>query len=557
MIQTVIHFERKIATYVFLRNGVYYFQIRLKKDDRRRRFFKSGLIRKSLNTNNYREAVAKARLLWVHYLDQNHKDIIDTAEAIEADAQRQADMFSRGRELCNIYYTIHPADLNALDDFFTYEFGTSGYTEAFDREAFEYFDINYGKQNSSNSNNTNDDDISKQLQGISDQLSDRTKIPVNKDTTQRLSAAVKKFIERNQSSKNAWGYDQHNRYQQSLSFFIEQMEDCHIHQLTKDKIIDQYALVLQQYPADPTKKKLLKDATGKLYSTEKLLKLTQQHQLNTLSARTIQSKAGLVKTFIQSLSIDKYIRDTLMEAFKSIDGLNVINKRRKGFDDNEIQKIFNQKEFFDGLWFKKHQWRHWGLLLAIYTGARVNEICQLDVNDIKTDEETGIVYFNFTDLPDAEDKSDGLKSLKTKNAKRQVPIHRHLIKLGFLNFVKQQKQRKHKKLFHALTYTEKDRWSKKLKRWFNETYMLDKGIEKFVSDEFTTMSFHCFRSTVINFGKQNRMDRSIMKEIVGHAPDQNDIIHDNYATPYNLGNRQKEINKLSFGIEIDKIKKWM
>ena len=47
-------------------------------------------------------------------------------------------------------------------------------------------------------------------------------------------------------------------------------------------------------------------------------------------------------------------------------------------------------------------YRYWGVMLAIYTGARLNEIAQLALNDIQ--QEDGIWYFNITDEGDDDNK---------------------------------------------------------------------------------------------------------------------------------------------------------
>jgi integrase len=68
----------------------------------------------------------------------------------------------------------------------------------------------------------------------------------------------------------------------------------------------------------------------------------------------------------------------------------------------------------------------WGALLGLYTGARLREIAQLDMGDIR--QEGGIWYIDINaDAPN--------KSLKTHAAKRRVPLHSELIRLGFLEWV--------------------------------------------------------------------------------------------------------------------------
>ena len=58
--------------------------------------------------------------------------------------------------------------------------------------------------------------------------------------------------------------------------------------------------------------------------------------------------------------------------------------------------------------------------MAAYTGARLEELCQLTVNDIKTDKATGIIYADITDVGTAADGEK--KKAKTKTSVRPIPI---------------------------------------------------------------------------------------------------------------------------------------
>lgn len=67
-------------------------------------------------------------------------------------------------------------------------------------------------------------------------------------------------------------------------------------------------------------------------------------------------------------------------------------------------------------------WMKWLILLLAYTGARRSEIATLTKERVCFDDDSIRHYLSL---------SDG----KTDNATRQIPIHQHLIDLGFLEFV--------------------------------------------------------------------------------------------------------------------------
>lgn len=90
---------------------------------------------------------------------------------------------------------------------------------------------------------------------------------------------------------------------------------------------------------------------------------------------------------------------------------------------------------FEKIRDRKKIWRFYIPLIAMTTGARINEICQLGINDIK--KEKNIWYY---DLNDEEET----KSLKTIKSKRKVPIHSIVLEQGFLEFVKYMKSQNQK-----------------------------------------------------------------------------------------------------------------
>lgn len=78
---------------------------------------------------------------------------------------------------------------------------------------------------------------------------------------------------------------------------------------------------------------------------------------------------------------------------------------------------------------------YWLPLLGLYTGARVNEVCQLNPQcDIR--EEGGIWFMELTE----DSPTDGRvrKSIKTHTT-RVVPVHSRLLALGFLGYVERVK----------------------------------------------------------------------------------------------------------------------
>jgi len=108
---------------------------------------------------------------------------------------------------------------------------------------------------------------------------------------------------------------------------------------------------------------------------------------------------------------------------------------------------------------KRH--RFWVPLIALYAGMRLNEICQLYVEDIKQD--GGIDYIEIREMrEDGSDADD--KKLKNMSATRSVPIHSELKRLGFIEYVDKLREQGVDRVFPLLKLT-KSGYLRAVQRW--------------------------------------------------------------------------------------------
>ncbi|TIX80327.1 MAG: site-specific integrase, partial [Mesorhizobium sp.] len=68
----------------------------------------------------------------------------------------------------------------------------------------------------------------------------------------------------------------------------------------------------------------------------------------------------------------------------------------------------------------------WFPLIALLAGARLNEIAQLRIKDLRQDPETGIWLFDIG--------TEGGRAIKTASSRRYVPVHPELERLGLLRY---------------------------------------------------------------------------------------------------------------------------
>ena len=113
---------------------------------------------------------------------------------------------------------------------------------------------------------------------------------------------------------------------------------------------------------------------------------------------------------------------------------------RQPYSADDLKKLFSR----DACDARKEKPAHtWLPFLALYTGARLEELGQLRVSDVR--EEEGVPFL-------AIEGGDG-KKLKTRSSRRRIPIHPELIRLGFLAFVESQREAGYDRLFPELRAT--------------------------------------------------------------------------------------------------------
>lgn len=177
-----------------------------------------------------------------------------------------------------------------------------------------------------------------------------------------------------------------------------------------------------------------------------------------------------------------------------------INKQRAATTE-ELQKLFNNPKMKKYRANPETAHYFWLPALGLYTGARINELCQLNpFEDIKQDSTTGIWYFHITDESETVASVD--KSVKTNSSRRVVPIHSKLIEAGFLDYVERIKSGGHKILFPAWQ-PRGGKASANASKWFTR-YLKSIGLRD-ETPGARLSGFHSFRHTFITHAMQNKI----------------------------------------------------
>lgn len=155
------------------------------------------------------------------------------------------------------------------------------------------------------------------------------------------------------------------------------------------------------------------------------------------------------------------------------------------------------------------------ILVGMYTGARLSEICDLKCENVHED------YFDITDA-------------KTKAGIRQVPIH-DAIKDQVKTWVEESKDG-----YLIPGIEAKNRFNSRGDVAGSRFYRLKKGM-----GYGNNKNFHSIRKTVITQLENAKVELNVTQEIVGHKAD--NITQTIYSAGLSLNIKAEAINKLRYG----------
>lgn len=198
----------------------------------------------------------------------------------------------------------------------------------------------------------------------------------------------------------------------------------------------------------------------------------------------------------------------------------------------------------------------WVPLIAMYTGMRVGEICQLQLSDIHTEGKRwhGRVFNHPYIQVCAEHRS---QNVKNKNAVRKVPIHPRLIEIGFLDYVELRRReaggRDGIRLFRHMKWELKSKWGRVISRWFNGDGDAKKdGYKHKVlnPNELEGKVFHSFRHTAIDILRSTLGPKCkpVISALMGHEETGSSA---SYGEGYQLDQLSEALYTLRYSDEVE------
>lgn len=317
---------------------------------------------------------------------------------------------------------------------------------------------------------------------------------------------------------------------------------------TQDKTIHEYQAVFERFvefthdaPVSDIKSKDFKAFRDSLKSYPARLLPKQKgmnfQQLIESSSKSTLGEASINKHLTRLSQLYRWAaRNDFPVKHDAADGHAIKDKRRERdqrdrYSHDDIGLVFSTSNYQGEKAFARTAY-YWAPLIALHSGMRIEEICQLRVRDVRLDKDSNIYIFDINDDDPDRKLKPGQSTMRT------IPVHPKLKELGFIEYVDSLRFAKHRMIFPTLTRHDLNGYSHAVSKWFSQ-HKSDLGLGP-------KLTFHSFRHTVADTLKQASVDENIINAIMGHTGGSLSITR--YGKDYKPGILLAAIEKLDFEI---------
>jgi len=276
--------------------------------------------------------------------------------------------------------------------------------------------------------------------------------------------------------------------------FVELHGDLPVSQINKAHVRD-YKDAMLRLPSHMTGK--LKGMTV----SKALEHVANNPTVKTLSPRTVNDKSlGAIGAVLGWAEENAYIDHNPASKVK-VKAAKVSSTNRLPYSVEDMDIILHFPIYLDGDRPKGGcgEAAFWLPLMAAFTGARLEELGQLRVEDIR--EDRGVTFFDMTTVSEGQRR-------KTESSKRRVPVHPELIRLGLLTYAREIVSKG--RLFPALT-SKQGKLTASFSQWWGR-YARKHGM----TDKRKV--FHSFRHAAKDGFREGGVEEQISDALTGHAP---------------------------------------
>ena len=326
-------------------------------------------------------------------------------------------------------------------------------------------------------------------------LIETTKKPEEPVEKIKISEAIELFI---QDKKNGdLTLKSEKKYRLSLAILRSFCGDIYIHEITT-KMGRELRDYLPTHPISISTHELMNNSIASI--TEKY----SSHQR--ISQVTAEDHRQKILLLLNWLIEQGYIQDQKILNAKWKTPSKDKRKARNPISVEQAKTVFSTPFFTQHQGFKnagiQHSHHYWIPLIALHTGMRPNEICQLCVSDIV---KVNSIYYIEIDNKYANQR------LKTQNARRRIPIHSNLVNIGFIRFVNDMKKfhkNKNGRIFNLIK-SNKENISEKMSEWYRTHFRDRIGVPK-------TITLYSYRHHFKDIISALNLSDDLQNRLMGH-----------------------------------------
>ncbi|WP_434404598.1 DUF6538 domain-containing protein [Sphingobium sp. DN12] len=221
----------------------------------------------------------------------------------------------------------------------------------------------------------------------------------------------------------------------------------------------------------------------------------------------------------------------------------VKSDQRKPFSTDQLNRIFHSP-LYSGCRDDENGYaiegdarprraRFWIPLIGLYTGARLNEICQLHTADVRQVDD--VWCFDLR-----ADPASG-KNLKTAGSQRLVPIHPMLKEIGILAYLRERHIAGDQRLFPEIATDAFGLHSGRVSRWFSR-FLTTCGASS------RGVCFHSFRHTFRDALREAKVEREVALRLGGWAESGGSatVVGDGYGSGFSPSRLEGAISAINF-----------
>lgn len=319
-----------------------------------------------------------------------------------------------------------------------------------------------------------------------------------------LQTAYDDFIRHTSVSKH-WTLDTQREHENIRTLVLMHFKaDTPVERITRQQLLD-FRDALLSLPKNRTLKKAYRD----LDSLDQMADKARELGDDTVSVTTVNKYLSLLYGFFDYCVENDTIQKNPVSNLR-LNAKSKKSKQRTAYDKEDLEKLFAAPLYTRNVQqsMRTHPERLFIPLLALFQGARMNELCQLYKEDII--EVDGVWCININRNQD--------KAIKNDDSVRMIPLHETVIRSGFLTYIQNLTTPRlwpnlEKVEKYADAKEEEGRYSKEFSRWYRT-----KINRSYITNDPKKV-FHSFRHTAAVSLIRAQVPGEYIAALLGHTQD--------------------------------------